>query len=276
MTEKIQQIASLTRDYNFHSHTQFCDGHAPMEVMAEAACRAGMRHYAFTPHSPIDIPSPCNMSYADVDLFLREVGRLQRIYGDRIRLYSGMEIDYISPSMGPHLPWFRDLDLDLRIGSVHFVPDRKGNPVDCDGRPERFCRYLNERFGGDLRYVIEKFYAQTAEMIARGGFDIVGHIDKIGNNASHACPGVEEEAWYVDLVESVIDEAIASGVAIELNTKHFGTFGRFFPDPRRWERLRRAGVRLIVNSDAHDPEKIRAGRDEAFRRLAEAGCSVPE
>ena len=60
-------IISQTRNYNFHSHTQFCDGHAPMSDMARAAAASGMRHYGFSPHSPIPIPSPCNMKAEDVD-----------------------------------------------------------------------------------------------------------------------------------------------------------------------------------------------------------------
>ncbi|MDE6268030.1 MAG: hypothetical protein K2M04_03005, partial [Muribaculaceae bacterium] len=41
-----------SRDYTLHSHTQFCDGRAPMEVMARAAADAGFSRYGFSPHSP--------------------------------------------------------------------------------------------------------------------------------------------------------------------------------------------------------------------------------
>ncbi|MDE5725671.1 MAG: PHP domain-containing protein [Duncaniella sp.] len=53
MSLNIKEIIAATRDYNFHSHTQFCDGREPMEAMAAAAVAEGLTHYGFTPHSPI-------------------------------------------------------------------------------------------------------------------------------------------------------------------------------------------------------------------------------
>lgn len=275
MVQKIIDIASSTRDYNFHSHTQYCDGRAPMELMAGAACMAGMRHYAFTPHSPTDVASPCNMKFADIDPFIRECIRLKEEFADRLTLYSGMEIDYISPTMGPHIPMFAELPLDVRVGSVHFVPDKRGIPVDCDGSYERFARNLHERFGGDIRYVVEKYFSQVREMISRGGFDVLGHLDKIAYNAAQASPGIEEESWYAGLVENVADEAVAAGLAIELNTKHFGAYGRFFPARRWWPLLLEKGVQPIVNSDAHYPEKVTAGRAEAYYMLQLSKFRLP-
>ncbi len=42
-----KQLDLKNRRYNFHSHTQFCDGHAPMEAFAAAASAAGFSHYGF-------------------------------------------------------------------------------------------------------------------------------------------------------------------------------------------------------------------------------------
>lgn len=275
MKQRIKEIAATTRDYNFHSHTPYCDGKASMELMAGAARMAGMRHYAFTPHSPTDVYSPCNMKYADIDTFLSECQRLKTLYGESIALYSGMEIDYISPGMGPHIPLFQELPLDVRIGSVHFVPDKTGLPIDCDGSLERFKRNLHERFADDVCYVINKYFQQVLEMISHGGFDILGHFDKIAYNASQTSPGIEEQGWYADLIDNVLDEALAADVAIELNTKHFGKYGRFFPARRWWPKLRERRVTLVVNSDAHYPELVTAGRAEAFYMMRLSGLSAP-
>ena len=48
----IHEIVNSTRNYNLHSHTQFCDGRFTMEEMVKAAIDCGMEHYGFTPHSP--------------------------------------------------------------------------------------------------------------------------------------------------------------------------------------------------------------------------------
>ena len=69
-----------------------------------------------------------------------------------------MEIDYLNDDWGPANDYFQSLPLDYRIGSVHFIPTRGGDFVDIDGSPDRFVVNLRERFGGDLRYVVETFF----------------------------------------------------------------------------------------------------------------------
>ena len=58
----ILSLIGNERRYNFHSHTEFCDGRAQMQAFAAKAVELGFRHYGFSPHSPIPIESPCNMA----------------------------------------------------------------------------------------------------------------------------------------------------------------------------------------------------------------------
>lgn len=271
----IEGIARATRLYNFHTHTQYCDGRASVREMAEAAREAGFRHLGFTPHSPVCCTSGCNMSRENVIPYMDECRRLSELYPD-MRIYTGMEIDFIGRDFGPHIDYFRKLGLDYSIGSVHFVPTREGVPVDCDGSYERFAVRLKDAFRGDLRYVVERYFEQVLTMLELGGFEILGHFDKIGSNASQADPEIERQPWYVALIGDVISHAESSGVVVEVNTKAFEKQGRFFPSELWWPRLRKSRLTLVVDSDAHYTDKITAGRAEAFRRLSEAGFELPE
>ena len=150
-------IARATTRYNFHSHTQWCDGKAPIAEMTLAAIDAGMEHWGFTPHSPVPIHSSCNMSHESVAEYLAEVKRLLTLHADRIHLYAAMEIDYLGPEWGPASDYFRHLPLDYRIGSVHFVPSDSGY-VDVDGRFESFREKMSTYFHDDIRYVVDTFY----------------------------------------------------------------------------------------------------------------------
>ncbi len=257
------------RPYNLHSHTQWCDGRAAVDVMAHAAAEAGMTHYGLSPHSPIPIASPCNMAREAVGEYLTEGAMLKELYRGRMAVLLSMEIDYLSPDWGPATPFFRSLPLDYRIGSVHFIPDLKGGFTDVDGSPERFARYLAERFDGDLHYVIDTFFDQTEAMIAGGGFDIIGHFDKIGYNASTVEPGIDRAPWYKARIRRIIDAIAAAGIAAEINTKAYAATGRFFPSAEWWEDLLRADIPIVVNSDAHFPELVNAGRPEALAILAD-------
>lgn len=264
-------VAASTRLYNFHTHTQFCDGRSTMSDMARAAVDDGFTHIGFTPHSPVNIPSPCNMSAADVAEYLDTVDRLNDMYGDRCRFYKGMEIDYLGQTCNAADSYFGGLGLDYSISSVHFIPAQNGQLIDIDGHYDRFRANMFAHFDNDIRYVVETFYARSLEMLEKGGFDILGHFDKIGQNASYHCRGIEDEPWYQALLDEYIARIIESGVIVEINTKARAEHGRFFPGERYWRRLIDAGVLLLVNSDAHYADRMSASRDEAFKELNSFG-----
>ncbi len=259
----IKELGNATL-YTLHSHTEFCDGRAQMEAFAREAVKRGFTHYGFTPHSPVPIVSPCNMTMENVPVYLAEVERIKGEYGDRCRFYGGMEVDYLGDDWGPAHPYFSSLGLDYTIGSVHFIPSQSGELIDIDGRFERFARNMHDHFDDDIFYVVETFYAQSEKMLDSGGFEILGHFDKIAQNGSLFHPGLEDEEWYKKLVERYIEQIVASGVTVEINTKAYGEHGRIFPATRYIDRLKAAGVHLIVNSDAHVPALINASRDYAL------------
>jgi len=259
--------------YTFHSHTEFCDGRAQMEAFAREAVSRQFTHYGFTPHSPVPIVSPCNMTMDNVPRYFAEADRIKRTYGNRCRFYAGMEIDYLGKEWGPASEYFRTLPLDYAIGSVHFIPSQEGKYVDIDGHYDSFRRKMENEFHNDIRYVVETFYSRSHSMLDAGGFDIVGHLDKIGHNAGHYREGIEEEAWYRTLVDDLVDHIIeinrtsARPLTVEINTKAKKEHNRIFPAERHIPRLMQAGVPLIVNSDAHVPAFIDASRDYAFSLL---------
>lgn len=271
----IIKILDSTDRYNLHSHTPYCDGRAPLHKMTESALRSGMEHYGISPHSPLPIASPCNMESADIDPYLAEVSRLKAEYEDRMKIWTGMEIDFLSADLGPHIDYFQRLPLDYRIGSVHFVANRDGIPIDCDGSSERFAENLKEGFRGDLRYVVERYFEQLLTMIERGGFDILGHADKIADNASSIDPEIENRGWYEALIDDVARMSSDNNLIVEINTKAYTDKGRFFPSERWWDKFIKEGCRFAVNSDAHRPDRIDAGRLQALNILHAKKDSKP-
>lgn len=263
----LREIIRSTRAYNFHAHTQWCDGHDTLETIARAAASLGYRYFGFTPHSPVPIKSPCNMEASDLAAYRGEVERMRHELQGQMNIYIGLEVDYLGPQWGPSTRMFTEGDFDYTIGSVHFIPDQEGVLIDIDGRFERFKERMEQNFHNDIRYVVETFYRQSNDMLAAGGFDILGHFDKISQNASYFKPGIEDEPWYRRLVDDYIDHIIHKGCIIEINTKAREEHGRFFPHERYWKRLLQAGADIMVNSDAHYADRIASSRDEAFEML---------
>ncbi|MDE6740840.1 MAG: histidinol-phosphatase HisJ family protein [Muribaculaceae bacterium] len=244
-----------------------------MARLAEAAFKEGFTTWGVSPHSPICCPSGANMKAEDIERYLAEANRMKNEYEGRMRILVGMEVDYVSDDFGPHTDFFRNLPLDYRIGSVHFVRTQDGRPVDVDGPVERFLKYLDMDYDNDLRYVAETYFTMELEMLEKGGFDIIGHLDKIGDNGSHAQADLEDQSWYAEQVEKVIAKSVEKDVIIEINTKKYDTGHRFFPAEKWWPLLKKYGARLILSTDAHYPEKVAAGYSAALERLRTAGMA---
>lgn len=262
----IRSIIRSTDLYNLHSHTQFCDGHADIDAMAAEARAKGFEYWGFSPHAPTTAETTCNMSESDMSDYEKVVDEAAARYPGTTFL-KGAEVEYINRDEGPVQMARKHPELDYIIGSVHFLPTRDGRPVDIDGRPERFAERLRDDFGNDLDYVVRTFWQHTRDMIAAGSIDIIGHLDKIARNASAIRPGIEDEAGFRAEVERTVDAAIASGAAVEINTKHRESEDRYYPHPRYWSRLARAGVAMPVNSDAHTIEGADSSRSDALALL---------
>ena len=261
-----KEIINTSKLYNFHSHTQFCDGRDEMEAFVREAIRLKFTDIGFSPHSPIPYYSPCNMKDDDVSSYLSEIERLKSIYGDVINIYASMEIDYMD-EWGPSCSYFKQIPLDYKIGSIHFIKSFVNTDefIDVDGSFENFKQKMKYHFNGDIKSVVETFYNQTLKMIDAGDFDIIGHFDKIGFNANQYQNGIEQENWYQRIIDHVIEAIMDKKLIVEINTKAYEQYGRFFPNQRYFQLLKIYNAPILVNSDVHYPERINSGRMEAIK-----------
>ena len=108
-------------------------------------------------------------------------------------------------------------------------------------------------------------------MIEGGGIDIIGHADKMHYNAMTYRPGLLDEPWYDELVHAYLARIVELGYIVEINTKAYEDTHTFFPNQRYFRYLCQLGARVMVNSDAHYPDRIASGRSQALRQLSSAG-----
>lgn len=260
---------------NYHSHCTFCDGRSHPEDFLKFAVSKGFRAYGFSSHSPLPFETVWNMSKEDLPEYLSEIQRLKDKYKDRIEVYVGLEIDYLDKTYNPSIPYFRDMPLDYRIASVHFLPlsDRleEKNMVCIDGPFSEYAHAVMRHFEGDIRRLVKRFYESTMAMIEAGGFDIVGHIDKIYMNGSRFGDFTLEDEWYEAPFKACLDLIKEKGLMVEVNTKDMTKNRRTFPHRKYLSLLREMGIPVMVNSDCHYPDLVNAGRKEAFEWLKEAG-----
>lgn len=256
---------------NYHSHCLYCDGRAHMEDFVRFAINQGFTSYGVSSHAPLPFPTAWTMEWDRMNDYLDEFQRMKQKYAGRIELAIGLEIDYLNEESNPSVACFKELPLDYRIGSVHMLQDAKGEIVDIDTPADKFRTIVDAHFDGDLDRVVHLYYANLLRMIELGGFDIVGHADKMHYNASCYRPGLLDKPWYDNLVHSYFSEIARRGYMVEINTKAYHDLGTFYPNERYFTLLKDLGIRVQVNSDAHYPERINNGRPEAFEALKRIG-----
>ena len=259
---------------NYHSHCSFCDGRAPFEEFVKEAIRQGFYSYGVSSHAPLPFPTQWTMEWGQMETYLDEFKNLRSKYADEIELYVGLEIDYLNEESNPSVARFTELPLDYRIGSVHLLYDAAGEVVDIDCSPAVFKERVDRHFNGDVLRVVRMYFDRLFRMVELGGFDILGHADKMHYNASCYHPGLLDEPWYEALMKDYFSLVASRGYLVEINTKAYDSLGTFYPNSRYWELMKEYQIKVLVNSDAHYPERINAGRMEALRLLQAKGFAT--
>jgi histidinol-phosphatase (PHP family) len=204
----------------------------------------------------------------------------------KLRIYLGLEADFISGLTGPADREYREMDLDYLIGSVHFIIPPTGPPFPVDGCWESVERGIREGFGGDGEALAQAYWDNVAAMIAAGGFDILGHADLIKKN-NRAARDLEKTAPlspperifksqnpdYLRRGREIARAAAKAGLVAELNTGGInrGKIDEPYPSPAILKFFRENSVPALISADAHRAEDLDGNYGRALQELLAAG-----
>ena len=263
---------------NYHSHCTFCDGQNHPEDFIKFAISKNLRAYGFSSHSPLPFETFWNMSACDMDEYVNEITRLKNKYNEQIEIYLGMEIDYLDETYNASIPYFSSLPLDYRIGSVHFIPWQKplteANTVCIDGPFAEFEKSVERHYQGNVRSITEAFFRQSMQMVETGGFDIVGHLDKIYMNGIRYPDFDVNNDRYQKLLKDYIALIAEKGLIVEINTKNYIRKHQTFPHIETFQLLHKHRIPVMVNSDCHSPDLVNDGREKTLAILKETGIKT--
>ncbi len=155
----------------------------------------------------------------------------------------GFEAD-LERAIGLH-PW------DYTIGSVHWLPPQAGEEAWWGfDDPARITEWERR----DVLDAYRRYFQIIAQAARTGFFDIIGHADVI------KVFGYRPRQDISDLYVSAAAAFAASGVCVEINTAGWRKpVGEIYPAPEFLRAVQRAGVPVLINSDAHLPDDV--GRD---------------
>lgn len=239
---------------DYHIHTTYSDGRAAPGEYLPAACAAGLSEIGFSEHFsifPADTKLYCLPE--DIKEYFEKINELKSTQADLI-IRKGLEVDFAIGHEKETELILESLDLDYRIGSVHFL-DNNSDVMDPG-----FYK------GKDPDLLFSNYFYLITEAASSGLFDIIAHCDLI--RIFGIKPSFNPESLYRRLAR----EMRKHDVAFEVNTNGKNRpMADFYPDSNFLHIFREENVAVCVNSDSHIPARVGQYFDEAYLLLRRAG-----
>jgi len=260
---------------NYHTHSTWCDGKNSLEEMIQEAIKENLKVLGFSSHTMHPFGSNWHLQPRYTVDYCKEIQTLQKKYKDQIEILIGFEADYLPPISFPEHTRYAEFSPDFLIGSVHYITDESLRH-DCftiDGSIEELEKGIQNCFNGDSKKAVQVYFATQRDMINRGGFDIIGHLDVIRkrNNTLHLFN--ENDSWYKKELKATAKVVAKSGLIAEINTGGMARAGLKtpYPSPYFLELLNQYKVPIMINSDAHIATQIAYNFDLAAQIARNAG-----
>ncbi len=256
---------------DYHVHSYYSDDSTyPMEDVVRDAIGMGMEEICFTDHVDygikVDWDSGQEIKYrgsepfANVDYprYMAEIEQMKRIYGDQIRIKTGLEFGMQMHTIPQYEKLFSRYPFDFIILSVHQVEDKEFWTQDFQrGRTQQ---EYNERYYEEMLNLVKSYK----------NYSVLGHVDLI---ARYDEAGVYPFEKIRPVVEEILKIVIADGKGIELNTSsHRYGLKDSQPCTEILKLYRDLGGRILtIGSDSHAPAHLGAYIREDSLKLKEMG-----
>lgn len=224
---------------NLHMHTYRCHhaGGTEREYI-EHAIASGFEDIGFSDHTPqvdalmtVDPIKRVRMSMDELDGYSRTIHALSDEYKDRIKIRTGLELEYAPDHHGSLLPLLRNAGIEYFLMGEHFIDN---------GEYMTHKRTCSE-------YHLERYVDLVLEGAATGDFIGIAHPDVIGYKG----PDSIYEKNMRRLAEGLKD----LDMPVEINL--YGLLNRRnYPDPRFWRIVSETGNRVFLSADAHQPRQV--------------------
>jgi histidinol-phosphatase (PHP family) len=272
--------------FDGHTHSPFCPHGAadPLAAYLDRAVGLGFRRYAVTEHMPLPAgfrdpmgPYQCAGPIADLPPYLTAVEQAREAYAGRLRVYVGLEVDYL----GGVSPDWHEAVLDLldtvwdrlepegTLLSVHFL----GNSL-VDGTVHLAAGLIPEGLSPDAYHL--RYYAMLKEALTvswrRRGRDLrprrLSHLT-LPRKFIAALP-LAEPRRVDQAAREVLELVAAEGLELDLNSAGLdkAECGEIYlPEPLLGWAVE-LGIPLVFGSDAHRAAEVGRHHDAVLAALA--------
>lgn len=189
-----------------------------------------------------------------------DVDRYCSFVREETDLRLGIEADYVPGREDRMASFLEARDWDYVVGSIHFLGD--AGALD----EERFDIWGS---GMGAEKIWSTYFTWLGELARTGSYDILAHPDLVKHwGPGRPAPEGDLRRYY----ELAADGLAESGIAVELSTAGLRKpVGELYPSRGFLEMAIEAGCPVALSSDAHRPEDVGAGYDQALELLASLG-----
>ena len=173
----------------------------------------------------------------------------------------GIEMDFVPGREDRTQNIIERCGFDYVIGSVHFLGDLA---VDWD-------RYDIWEKAQSPEEVWRRYFETLAEAARSGLFDILAHPDLVKMwGGARPVPNGDPRRYYEPALEAIAE----SGIAVEVSTAGLRKpVGEIYPARAFLEGALDAGAVVALSSDAHIPEQVGFGYEQALELLSDVGVT---
>ena len=239
---------------NFHTHHYLCghaDGNASDYVLE--AIKNGYTAIGISDHGPLPNPPFPRMTIQEFEnIYLKDIDDSKQKYSDKIKIYKGVEIEY--------LYWYDDFyvmlknKLDYMALALHYY---SGDELTTASKSS---------YNVNSHDALTEYTKLAVDAMSTGLFKIFVHPDMfmIGYPSF--------DSYAEECVNKIIEAAIKYDVALEFNAEGIRKGVKKFPNreddywyPNKefWKFVSKSSVKVIVGSDCHKPHLL---DDECMNR----------
>lgn len=236
---------------NFHTHVYRC-GHATGNVAdyVKEAIKNGYEAIGISDHGPLPDYFFDRMSHKEVEEYLRDVNEAIEKYGDKIKIYRALELEYF-PEFDDYYEKLKK-DFNYFVLGHHYYETHKSS-----------WHVTNE---SELKIYTEELLVAMAS----GHFAFVAHPDLF------ACSYPVWDEKCIEASYKICRKAVELKIPLEINANgvrkglHEKPEGMRYNYPREefWIIAKECGVKVLINSDCHHPHEFHDSGVEKARNLA--------
>ncbi len=250
--------------FDFHIHTNFCDGKDSPEDVVKTAVDMGLKKIGFSSHSYTSFDDGYCMNEKDTENYLKEINRLKLKYQDKIEIYCGIERDYYS-----------DVDtseFDYVIGSVHYVKHGE-KYLSVDLSKDDFVNNAKEYYNGDYFDFARDYFDILSNVYSKTKCNVIGHFDIITKFNEDNSLFDENDERYKKLALSCVDKLINNNVIFEVNTGAMSRGYKTTPYPAEFilKHIAQKGGKICLSSDTHSKDNLCYKFEELYQYLKDLG-----